>query len=179
MCIYFAVVLRLVCPKHSASSLILVVVGPAVETLKRLNDADEPPFDLVFIDADKDGYPQYLQLSLPLTRDGGLILADNALTPAVLDPQTDNGITRYNQAVAAHPNLVSVIVPVLRSRGIGRIARFRQERKRLDATRNVSPEPLRTDLEARSCTGSFATRDTESAVEFALRIANDLGFSTA
>lgn len=94
-------------------------LGPAVQTLKRLQASDELPFDLVFIDADKDGYPQYLELSLPMIRDGGLILADNTLSPAVLDPQANTGITRYNKAVAAHPNLVSVIVPVLRSRGIG------------------------------------------------------------
>jgi caffeoyl-CoA O-methyltransferase len=116
---HHAAVARRNLERAALSGKVEVVVGPAVETLKRLNDSDESPFDLVFIDADKDGYPQYLQLSLPLTRDGGLILADNALSPAVLDPQTDNGITRYNQAVAAHPNLVSVIVPVLRSRGMG------------------------------------------------------------
>ena len=116
---HHAAVARRNLERAALSGKVEVVVGPAVETLKRLNDSNELPFDLVFIDADKDGYPQYLQLSLPLTRDGGLILADNALSPAVLDPQTDNGITRYNQAAAAHPNLVSVIVPVLRSRGIG------------------------------------------------------------
>lgn len=94
-----------------------VRVDPAVETLKQLQAAGEPPFDLVFIDADKDSYPQYLELALPLTREGGLILADNTLFHSVLDSQAD-GINRYNTTVSAHPDLISVIVPVLRSKGI-------------------------------------------------------------
>jgi predicted O-methyltransferase YrrM len=91
-------------------------VGPAAQTLREIAAADEPPFDVVFIDADKDGYQEYLELSLPLLRDGGLILADNTLGRA-LDAHADNGISRYNNAVAAHPNLVSIIIPVLRGRG--------------------------------------------------------------
>jgi predicted O-methyltransferase YrrM len=95
-----------------------VRIGSAVETLKQLQASGELPFDLIFIDADKDGYPQYLELSLPLTRDGGLILADNTLSHVVLDSQTNTGINRYNTAVSIHPDLVSIIVPVLRGKGI-------------------------------------------------------------
>ena len=116
---HHAAVARRNLERADLSEKVEVRLGPAAQTLKHLQASDELPFDLVFIDADKDGYPQYLELSLPLIRDGGLILADNTLSPAVLDPQADTGITRYNNAVAAHPNLVSVIVPVLRSRGIG------------------------------------------------------------
>lgn len=94
-----------------------VRVGPAAETLKQLQTSGEPPFDLVFIDADKDGYPQYLELSLPLIRDGGLILADNTLSHAAMGSGADTGIDLYNTTVAAHPDLVSIIAPVLRGRG--------------------------------------------------------------
>ena len=93
-----------------------VRVGPAAESLKQLQASSEAPFDLVFIDADKDGYPQYLELSLPLIRDGGLILADNTLSHLASDSEPNIGINAYNAAVAAHPNLVSIIVPVLRGR---------------------------------------------------------------
>ena len=91
-----------------------VLVGPALETLARITAEKGEPFDLVFIDADKDGYPAYLEYAVPLVREGGVILGDNALSRSVLDPAADNGITRYNNAVAAHPDLISVIIPVLR-----------------------------------------------------------------
>jgi caffeoyl-CoA O-methyltransferase len=53
-------------------------VGDAHENVKRLKD----PIDLVFLDADKEGYASYLQALLPLVRPGGLITADNvAMAP--------------------------------------------------------------------------------------------------
>jgi caffeoyl-CoA O-methyltransferase len=51
-------------------------VGRALEVLPRL--AAGAPFDLVFIDADKDGYPQYLDWAAEHLRPGGLVLLDNA-----------------------------------------------------------------------------------------------------
>ena len=93
-------------------------VGPAAESLDALAASGEDAFDLVFIDADKDGYPTYLEKSVPLVRAGGLIIADNVLQPAVLDPDADTGITRYNAALAARADLVSMITPTL-GRGLG------------------------------------------------------------
>lgn len=95
-----------------------VRVGPALETLTQMMAAGEAPFDLVFIDADKDGYVDYLHKVLPLTRDGGLILGDNTLPDAVLSPDADSGTKRYNAAAAAHPDLVSITIPILRQHGI-------------------------------------------------------------
>jgi predicted O-methyltransferase YrrM len=114
-----------------------VRLGPARETLARMHADGEEAFDLVFIDADKEGYPGYLEQSVPLTRPGGLILADNTLSHSALDPdrgrtphseqqrllvgaptRVASGIARFNAAAAAHPQLVSIIVPVLRGRGI-------------------------------------------------------------
>ncbi len=93
-----------------------VRVGPALESLARMEA--EGPFDLVFIDADKDGYVEYLRKVMPLVREGGLILGDNTLPDAVLDPAADSGTKRYNTAVAAHPDLVSILLPVLRGHGV-------------------------------------------------------------
>jgi len=95
-----------------------VRVGPALATLTAMEQTGEAPFDLVFIDADKDGYVAYLQKAVALVRDGGLILADNTLPDAVLDATAESGTKRYNAAVAAHPALVSSIVPVLRRQGL-------------------------------------------------------------
>ena len=95
-----------------------VRVGPALESLTAMMAAGEAPFDLVFIDADKDGYVSYLEKALPLLRDGGILLGDNTLPDAVLDPNGDSGTKRYNTAVAAHPDLTSIIIPVLRGEHI-------------------------------------------------------------
>jgi caffeoyl-CoA O-methyltransferase len=71
--------------------LVEVVVGDAHENVKRLKD----PIDLLFLDADKEGYASYLQTLLPLLRPGGLIAADNvAMAPdyvkaVTTDPQLD------------------------------------------------------------------------------------------
>lgn len=71
--------------------LVDVVVGDAHENVKQLKD----PIDLVFLDADKEGYASYLQALLPLVRPGGLITADNvAMAPEYIkavttDPRLD------------------------------------------------------------------------------------------
>jgi len=94
-----------------------VRIGPASETLRQLAAAGEPPFDLIFIDADKDGYPEYLRQSLPLLREGGLLLGDNTLPDAVLTGE-DSGTKRYNAAVAERAELTTVLIPILRQHGI-------------------------------------------------------------
>ena len=76
----------------------------------------EPPFDLVFIDADKRGYPKYLELVLPLSRPGTVILADNVIRDGLVleDAPTDPdvaGARAFNQAIARHPRLDSLILP--------------------------------------------------------------------
>ena len=95
-------------------------VGPASQTLRQLveNNVEnnEAPFDVIFIDADKDGYVEYLELALPLLREGGLLLADNTLRGVA--EGHDSATKRYNAAVAQHPQLTSIVIPVLRSRGI-------------------------------------------------------------
>ncbi len=95
-----------------------VRVGPALELLDKLATEGGEPFDVIFIDADKDNYVNYLEKSLPLLREGGLLLGDNTLPDAVLDPAGDSGTKRYNAAVAARADLVSALAPVLRSQGI-------------------------------------------------------------
>lgn len=93
------------------STFIDVRVGPALEQLGILAAFIKYRFDVAFIDADKDAYPDYLAKVFPLVRVGGLILADNTLRP---DAPPKSGIPRYNAAVAAHPGLTSIIIPVMR-----------------------------------------------------------------
>jgi predicted O-methyltransferase YrrM len=56
-----------------------VRLGPAADTLQQLASAGEQPFDLIFIDADKTGYRDYLDWSLRLSRPGTMIIADNVV----------------------------------------------------------------------------------------------------
>ena len=96
-----------------------VRVGPAAATLRGMSIANDAPFDLVFIDADKPGYLEYLELVLPLSRAGTVIIADNLVRNGlVLDaiPADDNARSAraFNAAVAAHPRLESIIVPIVR-----------------------------------------------------------------
>ena len=121
---HFAQVARRSIEGAGLSDRIEVRVGPALDTLSAMNANGEDLFDVVFIDADKSNYPFYLEACLPLLREGGLLLADNALPDAVLpgDDVVDadaapNGPKTYNAQIAAHPGLESIILPVLRPIG--------------------------------------------------------------
>jgi caffeoyl-CoA O-methyltransferase len=87
-------------------------VGPASETLAEL----EGPFDLVFIDADKDGYIDYYEAALPKLADGGLMVADNVLwSGRVASDDTDDTtrtIQRFNEHVRADDRVVTVMLTV-------------------------------------------------------------------
>ena len=96
-------------------------VGPAAESLRDLIRATTAPFDLVFLDANKSGYVEYLNLALELSRAGTLILADNVIRRGlVLDPDpadpNDAGAKAYNEVIARHPRLESLILPIVRAR---------------------------------------------------------------
>ena len=69
-----------------------VRVGRASDTLRTMIDRHEAPFDLIFIDADKAGYVEYLDLSLQLSHPGTVILADNLIRNGrVLADQPEDG----------------------------------------------------------------------------------------
>jgi caffeoyl-CoA O-methyltransferase len=88
-------------------SKITLHVGPALETIGRL----EGDFDLVFIDADKEGYIDYYETTLPRLAERGLIVADNTLAGGrVLDEHPP--IARFNEHVAADPRTVQVLLSV-------------------------------------------------------------------
>ena len=91
---------------------ITLLIGPARDTLSQL----EGPFDMAFLDADKPNYPLYLESLTQLVTPGGVIVADNTLwSGRVIDaadqtPET-TGIRRFNDAVAASPDLEAVLLP--------------------------------------------------------------------
>jgi predicted O-methyltransferase YrrM len=97
-----------------------LVIGDAKEVLGRLGDEKkgEEAFDLVFVDADKKEYCEYLELVLPLMRKGGWILADNTLWDGhIIDPAYDKdrqtvALREFNDKVAADERLEKVILPL-------------------------------------------------------------------
>ncbi|MFN3324089.1 MAG: O-methyltransferase [Bryobacteraceae bacterium] len=75
--------------------LVTIVQGDAHENVRKLKE----PIDVAFIDADKEGYVDYLEVLLPLIRPGGLILAHNIGM---------SGVDAYVEKVMANPNLETV-----------------------------------------------------------------------
>jgi len=93
--------------RSSYGSKITLHVGPALDTISKL----EGEFDLVFLDADKDGYVDYYEAVLPRLSEHGLIAADNTLLGgSVLDGE--GPIVRFNEHVAADPRSVQVLLTV-------------------------------------------------------------------
>lgn len=92
-----------------------VRVGSAAELLPGL--VEEGPFDAVFIDADKESYPAYLEWCGANVRAGGLVIADNAFKKGqVLDSQTQDpdvlGIREFNRRLASDQRFTSIVVPM-------------------------------------------------------------------
>jgi len=93
---------------------ITAIHGAGMDVLPHLPDNSA---DAAFLDADKASYPEYLEESLRIVRQGGLILVDNAFAFGQLfdehptDPEA-NAIKAFNDQIAADPRLQSVIVPI-------------------------------------------------------------------
>ncbi|MBA2534134.1 MAG: O-methyltransferase [Rubrobacter sp.] len=101
------------------SGIVEVRVGDAHELLAALIEGGEGPFDVIFIDADKESYPEYLEASLRLVRPGSLILGDNTIRGGtVLDPQeeTARSTREFNRRVAEDPRLFGIVLPLIRER---------------------------------------------------------------
>jgi caffeoyl-CoA O-methyltransferase len=100
-------------------------LGEAAESLAAL-DAAGDRFDFVFIDADKEGYPRYLEAALRLTRPGALIAADNAIYHGrVADPGDGSDAARavreFNRTLMTHPRLEAVILPAYDGLALARV----------------------------------------------------------
>ncbi|OBG99743.1 MULTISPECIES: O-methyltransferase [unclassified Mycobacterium] len=89
-----------------------VIVGAALDTLPTLNGE---PFDLVFIDADKENYAAYLEWAVRLARPGSVIVVDNVIREGrILDAESDDArvqATRQTlQAMGEHPRLDTAVI---------------------------------------------------------------------
>jgi len=92
--------------KAGVDSLITIILGDAHETVTQ----HKKPIDILFLDADKEGYIDYLNKLVPLIRPGGLIIAHN-MNPRMADP-------RYMEAITKNPNLETSFL-LMEGTGIG------------------------------------------------------------
>lgn len=95
------------------SGKVEVRVGDAKEILRGMVSSGEAPFDLVFIDAEKEGYPTYLDLALEISRPGTLVIADNVVRGGSVLEEGD-GMGAFNEKFASHPRLDGIILPLIR-----------------------------------------------------------------
>ena len=120
-------------PKHAAVArenlaraaldhVVELRLGPASESLRGLLAEGRGPFDFIFIDADKPGYPEYFTLALQLSAPGTLIVADNVVREgAVADPASSDAnvqaVRRYNALLAAEPKVTATVLQTVGGKG--------------------------------------------------------------
>jgi len=98
--------------KAGVENRVRIHQGRALDVLLGL----EGPYEVVFIDADKDEYPNYFEQVFRLTRPGAVILADNMLwhgsTVQGKDRKGARGIVEYTKRIFSHPEFSSLILPL-------------------------------------------------------------------
>jgi predicted O-methyltransferase YrrM len=97
-------------------------VGAALDTLPKLAKENAGPFDLTFIDADKENNSHYFRWALKLSRLGSLIVIDNVVRDGeVADAKTRDpmilGIRRMNEVIAAEPRVAATAIQTVGARG--------------------------------------------------------------
>lgn len=103
-------------------AMIELRVGPAGEILPQLAQEKSGPFDLVFIDADKAGIPEYFAWALQLSRPGTVIIVDNvirngAVTDAASVDPSVQGVRRFNELLAVEKRVSATTIQTVGSKG--------------------------------------------------------------
>jgi len=104
------------------TNLIKIQIGDALEILKNLKESRGAPFDLIFIDAEKAQYSDYLEQSILLSRQGTLIIADNVvkhgrIVNQAIDTPSRMGITAFHQKVSTDPRLRTSVLQTVGEKG--------------------------------------------------------------
>jgi predicted O-methyltransferase YrrM len=123
---HYAEVARANIANAGLADVVQLRVGPALQALPELVGEGEP-FDLIFIDADKQNNPGYLEWSLKLSRPGTLIVADNVvrggaiLDPGARDPRLGDGgvqgVRRFYELLGAEPRLSATAIQTVGAKG--------------------------------------------------------------
>ena len=128
-------------PKHAevaraniaAAGLLGIVeirLGKALDTLPKIEAEKLPPFDFIFIDADKANLPDYFAFALKLAHRGSLIVVDNVVREGrVIDATNEDpnikGVRRMNELIAAEPRVSATAVQTVGSKGYDGFALLR------------------------------------------------------
>ena len=122
-----AEIARINIARAGLTDVIEVRVGSALDTLPQLVAEDRGPFDLIFIDANKDNYPEYFAWALKLSRRGSLIVADNVIRDGEVLDSTSNdpriqGTRRFNQLLADELRVRATVIQTVGRKGHDGIA---------------------------------------------------------
>lgn len=102
-------------------SIVDIRIGKALDTLPQIKAEGSAPFDMIFIDADKPPYAEYLEWAIQLSRPGTLIVADNVIRDGkVLDENSEDknvtGVQRFNKILAENPAVTATIIQTVGSK---------------------------------------------------------------
>lgn len=124
---HYAEVARANIASAGLAETVQIRVGSALQTLSELHAEGIGPFDLIFIDADKQNNPGYLEWSLKLSRPGSLIIADNVIREgAILDPNGNDpqlgdsgvqGIRCFYELLATEPRVNATAIQTVGAKG--------------------------------------------------------------
>jgi predicted O-methyltransferase YrrM len=104
------------------AGLITIKTGPAIDSLRSLVAERAGPFDLIFIDADKQSTPEYFQQALALSRAGSLIVTDNVVRDGEIanadssDPRVQ-GMRRFHELAGAEPRVSATTIQTVGAKG--------------------------------------------------------------
>jgi predicted O-methyltransferase YrrM len=104
------------------SHVVDVRLGPAIDTLRRLEAEGAAPFDLIFIDADKPSTPEYFGWALQLSRPGSLIIVDNivrngAIVDSASRDESVQGMRRFMSMLASEPRVSATAIQTVGAKG--------------------------------------------------------------
>jgi predicted O-methyltransferase YrrM len=102
--------------------IVEIRVGPALETLPKLAEEGKGPFDLTFIDADKELIPEYFRWALELSHPGSVVIVDNvvrggAVAGAATDDPDVKGVRRFIEVLAQEPRASGTAIQTVGSKG--------------------------------------------------------------
>jgi predicted O-methyltransferase YrrM len=118
----YAEVARANIERAGLSGLVEQHVGPALDSMRRLAGEGAGPFDLIFIDADKSGTPEYFEWALELSHPGSLIVTDNVVRGGgLVDPANEDpgvaGMRRFHELLGAAPGATGTTIQTVGAKG--------------------------------------------------------------